>query len=696
MKRILATCLAAIGLVLAACGERPQNSTPTTDTPQIGQLADKEQIAAEPQISIVAKAGDFVKFSPITLEITVTSPVKTGAELLVSTGSLVELKEKKYPIQFSEGETKTVKIKVTPLRAGFHEVMASVQFDNWRSEKIVSATFGFEALSDKPEQRGNKRGGPKTAEEHRLEIPVAQDDSAYHELVKANLEGRDNLPLEINYKNYFPTGTARKTAADGTQATGATFTEAMIPNTGSGKPLPGEMENTPIKKSSNIKPQGLNCGSSWASVQYNIKNYPDYDGSNFYGGYYLKQFKVTVMDYNGVWGFAQIASGFTDSNGRFDYIQPNCDTSSWFDYSGPDLVFKIEALTTQGLDGGVPWSGRASAITGVFWEDTSTSHFFSLTAQDSEHYRVMWINTMLQLSMNANYLAGGNGEEAPFPLFTTYKDVGTFSPVGRILFGDTYGPGEWSSPYPVVHEFGHQVMWRTADTVAYAQGLISYGIKSPGYMDEWCNPYINYWPITSIPGLAAYADCMSKIYNHEVTKTYHPRLGWQEGWANYFDTVMYIYLYQTTRDKAFLKASKFNVNQAYCQIPLAEVCKSFPIQAVIPSGIGNELRVSSFLFRYTAEVLAGLPTPNQYNLANSITIEDWFKDLNLGQANALLRAYGRVRSSLSGYGYVHDLYDAWRDRIKNTVPTGTGARICQIADESGVAANSSHPFNCNQ
>lgn len=100
-----------------------------------------------------------------------------------------------------------------------------------------------------------------------------------------------------------------------------------------------------------VQPQGLGCGSSSVTlrfrqiIDYNYAAQPDQPifGNMPKGTYF------PAVDYNGILPDYILYQGFVGNNGYASMTISNCDTSSWFDYSKPDVYFIFETRNNTGL-----------------------------------------------------------------------------------------------------------------------------------------------------------------------------------------------------------------------------------------------------------------------------------------------------------------------------------------------------------
>jgi hypothetical protein len=675
----------ALAFALVACPTpSPQAIDPSIQTVSIGGVK-------EPVVKLEL-TGSYLKGETLNIKTTISSPTESTVTLYWLTAPYVELNREKLVITLKAGETKEIKSTAKLTRRGFYDITLSTSATNWEVKEPVGTRFAFNVISSLERSKG-ETGGETTVQNHLEQLPTATK-TTYLEQEKDRLIKQDIVPLE-----HIQDGITRE-VWNGQKGQNTTiqdtdkYNSVFVPEFGAGTPHPGELDGTPETLSQDPRiqarrnqPQKRNwCGDTEASVRFVI-NSPSYTGNNGYAGYDLKNMKVTIYDNNGFWGNWVIAQGFTDEYGIFRYRKPLCDTWWWFDWTPPDLIYEITGTTSYGLESRVGGliNNVAMLTTGTFWEETTANRLLPINAPSFEHTKAFWVtNVMIAQAMEANVLAG-NGASF-FPLRVANSSFSTFAPVAYIHFNEAFGYA-WDAPYPVIHEFGHEIMWNAANQLNYFQAYANRTeLWSPGYMDDYCYPYL----IAPIAGWIAAVNCWLTVYNHDPTNAYDPRLAWNEGFANYYNQVMFLYLWKkNSGESKYGDYFKSYQMQAYCgHISTTNPPYTFCDAAL---GQGNENRVSTFLYRYTTEVLAEVVAPSKQ--PNSFF--NWSNNLSLGDSLAILRAYGRVRGSLANYGYSRTLFQAWSDKLKVLAPSGSNTKICEIALETGFLAFNGHPFPCN-
>ena len=220
---------------------------------------------------------------------------------------------------------------------------------------------------------------------------------------------------------------------------------------------------------------------------------------------------------------------------------------------------------------------------------------------------------MARLASDFNAGAGLNGgDNFPVNIAWPSRDVLTtiFGGQSHAYVGKLELNGsDWGNT-TVWHEFGHELMYRTTTPGSYFTGI------GGGF---------NY---SYIPGFA-----FGSHYGYEQQGY---QLAFNEGWADYF-------------------AALVGWHNSYSNyiFPSARYCNGSCTMAgnfVYASGGENEMRISSFLFQYTKDILAA-STP----------------------VTTLQVAFGKVRNSMwNGGRYNIDIHEAWPWWIRSTLPGGTG------------------------
>ncbi len=659
--------------------------------------------------------GSFVKKERLSITTEIGSPIETTIALKLSAPTSVDLSEKDLKIHLNAGESKLITVYATPQRRGFFGVdTQATPNNNWGDLPEFSRSVFFNVIANTDVQTANITGSPSgvmTTTAYVNSLPEATPN-LYQQQEKDRIEGTDNAILDAKVTNFtYQVGLPNNKPSTGpikTITTTEDYVMSYLPNTGSGQPEPGELEGTkPIgvhSKSGDPKLNAQNflCGGEHAStVQINI-NSPNYTGTNGYGGYSLKNIRVRVYDNNGNWN-AQIADGYTNSTGNFDFIKPNCDTSSWWDWSPPDIYYVITGETNNGLQTNVSrvfWT-TAGFSTGTDWEDTTASKQIGIYAPEAIHTRVLFSShVMIQKAREVNDLAGAH-TASTFPV-RVHEFYSTFVPVGVIFLGNAYNttyesgldtdPNGYADPYMIYHEFGHNIMWAMRDRSNYLNIFYhpTLPVSSPGYEDEQCIAAgLNGTQIDPIIGLINMIQCFATAYQHNGDSLYDEKLAWSEGFANYFDNIALLYLYKKDNEVAYKNYLLGNrgLPRVFCGLTTVVGCSA-------QNGTKNETRVGTFLTRYTIEVLAGFSPPS-----SAAAYGTWINSLTLANTQAILTQYGRVRdATVLNKGSLMGLNNLWSGMynligaVDKTPAMKT--KICLIAKESEVL-DVNTPLPCN-
>ncbi len=276
--------------------------------------------------------------------------------------------------------------------------------------------------------------------------------------------------------------------------------------------------------------------------------------------------KIYVYDENPWLSPSPVASGFTNANGNYWFQKPGCDWGAWWDYSGPDLYFVVETLDSHEI--GVNnilapiYVNTYSVRTGTNWDTSATYFNVNLTAGNSDSENAMWLYRMVQAAQEFNVGAGGGGASY-FPIriawpsripFSDWANGTSFALVSKLEIRGEH----WFYPYIAWHEFGHNMLYRTANPNAYQ---LAYG----------AGPFS-----VIIPQFAFGTHILSAQQNVE--------LAYNEGFANYFFVVLqdhYGITFNPWLDDSFLRN---------CGVS----CRAFS------DGNQNESRISTFFLQIYA------------------------------------------------------------------------------------------------
>ncbi len=585
-------------LTLSSCNQAPQ--------------AEKSH---EPTLQISSTQNTFRKGEQFNLTLELYSPEDSNVSVILGASKNIGLDQDQIQVTIAAGQTKTLELHGTPKRAGYYNITANATGSQWHEP--AADMLGFNVATDNI-SAANAGAYPQTAsgleslEAHLENLPKFTSAEEYAKLETAqtldDVKNQDYVRLDSRLDN------VRFTKLDGTKSEPFNTVLTYLPDTGSGQPRPEDLvaPTAAARAKATIRPQGSGCGISgaWATVSATIS----YAGKTVS----LPFTKISVWEESPWWASGLVSTGYTDANGNYSFQKPNCDLGAWWDYSGVDLYFALESLDSREI--GVwniisfLYSGTYGVRTGTYWDTTATSFNINFNAGNSDSENAMWLYRMVQMAQDYNVEAGGNGATY-FPIRISWPTrldprgwfaspyVTSFAPVAKL---EILGP-HWLYPYIAWHEFGHNMMYRTSKpdeyATAYAQG-----------------PNSVYLP------LFAWG-------SHDIDLQENVELAYNEGFANYF--------YVMLQDRY-----DFNFN-TYTTDSKFRSCNYYPSCNAYPIGDQNESRVSTFMYRYTQEVLR--PANNGIS------------------AKA---AYGLIRSSLWNAGqYNLSFSTAWDTKIKTTLPS---------------------------
>ncbi|NJK43314.1 MAG: hypothetical protein HC933_02790 [Pleurocapsa sp. SU_196_0] len=378
-----------------------------------------------------------------------------------------------------------------------------------------------------------------------------------------------------------------------------------LPATGSGQPKENELDRPPVEPgqgAGNIRPQGIGC--TFGATMY-VRLTVSYNGRTFP----LRHTKVAAWDDNPWLAPSFLGGGYTDADGYFGFQRPTCDFGAWWDYSGPDVYFTVETVDAFSL--GVfnilapILNATYSVRTGTNWDANGSTLYVNLNGGNSDAENAFWAFKMAQLAQEYNVAAGGAGADY-FPLRIAWPSripfgYTSFAPVAKLeLFGS-----HWLDPYIVWHEFGHELMYRTStpDSYMWAFNGGAFSMTMPSFA----------------------------FGMHDGFTQENYQLAYNEGWANY--------LYKTLSVHYGLSTTVYLYPYDICSRTFS--CSAWPV------GGENELRISTFLYQYTDQVLRP----------------------NLG--NSFRNGFGAIRSRLWNVGrYNVDIHEAWPWWLRSSIPGG--------------------------
>jgi hypothetical protein len=604
--------LVALGIGVIGC-----NQTPDPKTEQ----------ALEPSVKITTTQIEFSKDTPLKFNIDVYSPRAGNINVSLVSPTNVKLEKESFNLSMQANTSETITVQASIKRAGYYNITATVTSPVW--EEPVAELFGFNAKStfltqaNRASLQSQNQSGVETLEDHLDNLPKFTTPEDHAQLQTAqmfdDLKGEDGVRLDSRLDNVV----FKK--LDGTTTEPFNTVLQYLPGTGSGTPTPEDL-TPPTEKQNNsgMRTQGIGCGlGDWAKVTAKIS----YLGKTFT----LPNTKISVWDEHPYLGSSYVTGGFTDSNGDFTFQKPSCDWGAWWDYSKPDLYFIVESIDSRNIAvrnylaplGVTLIDSTYGVRTGTNWDTTASQFNVNLNANDSDAEHAVWLYRMVQLAQDFNVGAGGNGASY-FPIRIIWPTRlnpagwvgaggGSFAPVAKLEIDG----GHWFYPYIAWHEFGHNWVYRTAAPSGY-QSTYDLGIG-----------------ILGLPGFA--------FGTHYGTEQQNVELAFNEGFANYFYVMLEDH-YNITFNPWLTSDNLRKCNRS---------CLAFQ------SGNENEYRVSTFLYRYTKEVLSA---------SNSLGVQR-----NLGVLRSRLWNLGR---------YNFSFVEFWRDYLRSTLPAGYGSLTKQIADDT--------------
>jgi hypothetical protein len=598
------TAVCGVALVLSAltgCGEP-------------APLPEVTQAAHEAAVKLHLAQEELVAGGPLALRVEVSSPVATTATVELSAPESLSLERRTLTVDLAAGETKNVTVSGRVLRAGFVSVTAVGSADGWGLP--ISHLLGLNA-----HRPGEAARAPVTQSltEHLASVPRVRTAEELARLdvedVRAATRGgeKDTAPRTVVLDGVtFPT-------ADGTRSEPVSTVMTVLPDTGSGAPSRMDLEAASRgAPSGDVSALGLGCNGNgdYASVHVSLE---------YLGRWYdVRYARVTVYDENPALPNTHVASGYTDDAGRFHFRKPTCDYGAPWDMSRADLFFVVETEDYLGM--GVyyiltPYAGTHSVRTGTHWDTDSTTFSVNLFANNSPAEQALGVLNLIQLAEQFNVYAGGAGANyfplrVAWPTHVPFTSV-SFATVSKLELVEE----DWADPFSVWHEFGHELMYYTADEPA--------------------------WQMSYSAGPHSIAFPVFAWGSHTGHEQQHPELAYNEGWSNYFGTLMAL----SHGYVVGINGHDYSDALTRCN---GEGCSYGP--KVYPNGNENEMRVSTFLYRYNVEVLQAA--------------------FGLGRRGA----FGRMRERLWNVGrYNVDIHEAWEWWLQPTLPAGWEPTVWQIA-----------------
>lgn len=529
-------------------------------------------------------------------------------------------------VTVAAGQTQTLEISGTPKRSGYYNITANATGSTWHEP--AADMLGFNVATDNAGARAagayaQSVSGLETLEDHLDNLPKFTAPEEYAKLETAqvldDVNEQDNVRLDSRLENV-----QFGKAFDGSTSEPFNTVVQYIPDSGSGQPSAVDLKKPNAEQRSKLQLQGWGCGyGGLATVEAKIA----FGGKEFK----LRNIRISVWDENPWLSPTPISYGYTDANGIFTFPKPSCDLGAFWDYSQADLFFMVESIDVYQI--GVwnivtplLYSSTYGARTGTNWDAQGSTFSFTLTGGNSDSENALWLARMVQYAQDYNVDAGGGGGSY-FPVRISWPsrldprgwggstEISSFALVSKL---DIIGP-DWLHPFIAWHEFGHELMYRTSNDPAYQLAYFR-------------GPHELLYILPQFP-----------FGEHNPINIQNPILAYNEGFANYF--------YALVSEKSGIVDTKWTWNFTNCGINCG-------IPAV---GEQNELRVSSFLYRYTNEVVKP---------ANEISLQ---------------AAYGKIREQIWGFGhYALTFSQMWYFRIKTTLPTTVTPNYAQTTKNIAI------------
>jgi hypothetical protein len=496
-------------------------------------------------------------------------------------------------------------------QAGYQSITASAHTPAWHESE--SDRLGFNVASLLTVQPASvvaalSASGKESLEDHVRNLPVVSDQSIHIEQIKADLNDRDNVRGDYVLKDQ------QYRLPNGDLTAPTTSIVSYLANTGSGKPRPGDLQ-----KGTKVNAQAA-CTQSYttATAKFDIKR-----TETPIQTVPLEGFKVQVVDNNGWWSHTLIAQGKTDERGIFEYQKPKCDGNG--DGSGPDIYYWIEAriphesnsqhhaaLLVQNTVGVLLKLGTATS-----WDDSTTNYSTVINWNTPWESNALWMLRYLRLAQEFDVNTGGGkfGVTVFWPGAYVASNS-AYAPVSRIVLGSEL----WKTANPIVHEFGHNQRYFVGNPSRY-NGCLGYTVI--------CDPW--------------FASVF--YYGHSITEqASNSDSAVNEAWAGFFSEMVHQYF----NDENKIQLDGWSHILRGCDT--LNKCP-YPQEngVLITNGERSEARISTFLWRYTTEILARRD-PAKYNEAFT-KMKEALKPVN------------------SSDGYAWNVYDFWDRFLKRTFPS---------------------------
>lgn len=629
MHRVLAATLglSLLTLTLGACSQLQSQTSPPNE------------IVQPLQVSIGTPAQDIALNSDFPVQVSITGAEPSSEIAVVFTGVAgIQARDPAVTISADESGRASFQTMAIVSSRTHSSLIAGVRSGNHSATASLDVVFDTPAISFAAQSVGatGDTGRVIDIEQYYASIPTVTDDdyvTAYERSLhptrtKTSADSATGLPSTILVENI------TYMRQDGTRTEPMSGIEYRLPNTGGGVPLPGELDGIPpdgFDAARTINPQGLGCGQSTATLKFTqIIDY-NYNSSgspttpiigNMPKGTYFR-----AVDNNAGLPDYILFEGWVGNNGNATITISNCDTSTWFDYSKPDVYFIFETRNNIGLT-----ASHGTFIRRHWWR---TNTYYNYAAQDLQGMTIqaigdnaealnmqrLWakINSVYDWDRSAfSNMYSSFRADVLYPVFTYWGTaVVSRAAIGQMqmVYGDAHADPA------IFHEFGHLAYYRRM------MGESAYNSAHSCNMSSGCVQF------------PACGGCI----NHTLSANIGPEAAMIEGWADFFEGVA-----MTNVPGAHSKYGEY--------WDISTVMERPTDFYTLPSGQGNELRVAAFLWDMY-DSYAG----DDENLSH------------LGDAKARYRHVGGYFANMP---LSSELANVWTTRIKPTLATAQRRDYC--------------------
>lgn len=599
---------------LVACTSPKTNSRPT---------------GAEPKLTVDANPTEFREGEIATFIIKIESPADASVSIKAVSSRFVELTDGNRTVEVKANVPNTVSVSGRILRGGYHTLTLEASSPAWN--KSIADMYGFNAVPSTPSAAGlgvaamSNKPGEEALSDHLNNLPVVSDFSLYFQQVKAELEGRKDVRLDFAMKD------AVVTDIKGNKVKLDNQIVNYEPGTGSGRPA--------SKNGNYIQPQET-CGPITVTAHFDIVDPQT--------GLVLNLQNNKVFAYNRRFGQdganhqlppILLTQSYLDANGNITFQQP----------CGADLYLQVQSFKpfNPAVDPGngvITYYTQAlmtyvyAVTTGTYFGNTQSQINVRLQNNSSATTNALWVQNLLWQTGVA-YLQQSGLTPVPVKIFwpgvLVNNGYDAYSPISRIVLGSA----RWPTTSPVVHEYGHNIKYYWDDRNKFNCALnsavlvaVASGCLDPDFADT---------------------SALNGGYQHYAANSYGQPIGMNEGWANAFYEVVAL------KFGTSLVVDDPGVYPQASRCNKTPTCYSYgPSYVEAAYGPGNELRVSTFLYRYTTEILA------------------------CNNPNNVLNAYKRLTETLGKTRA--GIYELWNNYLYRSFPADNNSSCIGDVDRNGV------------